>query len=388
MTRDADSYRALFEDAPCGLLSTSEVGTLLHVNQTFCLWLGYMPAELIGRRFQELLTMGGRIFHQTHWSPLLQVQGSVSEVQLELLHRDGSVLPMLINARRQSEGDVTRHELATFLASDRRKYERELLDARRRAERLLESEREAQRALSVVQEERAQEARQRALLAEQLIGIVSHDLRTPLNVVALAASLLTNGDLPPAHVRTVNRISSAASRANRLIADLLDFTQARLGGGLRVEKKAIDAHQLVSECIDELRLVWPGRMIAHQRDGEGLAQADEGRLAQVITNLASNALTYGEPDHPITVSSTLDAHELCIRVHNSGRPIPLDFLPHIFEPLRRGEHEVKLGSRSVGLGLYIVKQIAEAHGGRVAVRSTSEEGTAFSVSVPRGESAG
>jgi sigma-B regulation protein RsbU (phosphoserine phosphatase) len=387
MAEDADgpeSYRALYEQAACGLLSTTAAGMIVRVNQTFCAWLGFEPEALIGKkRFQDLLTVGSRIFHQTHWMPLLQVQGSVAEVQLELAKRDGQVVPMLVNAVQRSQAGDARHDIATFVAADRRRYERELLDARKRAEQLLESERVAQQALAAVLQEREQESRQRAVLAEQLMGIVSHDLRTPLNVIVLGASLLTTSGISAAHARTINRISSAGQRANRLISDLLDFTQARLGGGLPVELKPIDLHQLVSECGEELRIAWPGRMIEHRRSGEGLSKADEGRLAQVVINLGGNALTYGEPERAITISSEIDAHELRLRVHNAGRPIPADLLPHIFEPMRRGEQEVQLGSRSVGLGLYIVQQIATAHGGRITVHSAQDEGTTFCLHIPR-----
>src|SRR5690606_12376991 len=127
-------------------------------------------------------------------------------------------------------------EVAVFVATDRRKYERELMLARRRAEELPERDREVQEALARtvaerqrVEEELRREAQERAVLVEQLVGIVSHDLRNPLNAIVLGAGLLAAAQLGP-HARTVERITSAAGRANRLIADLLDFTQARLGG--------------------------------------------------------------------------------------------------------------------------------------------------------------
>jgi len=102
----------------------------------------------------------------------------------------------------------------------------------------------------------------------------------------------------------------------------------------------------------------------------------------VVTNLVSNAMTYGASDRPITIRSSVGARELTLEVHNFGPPIPSDLMPDMFEPLRRGEQQVKQGSRSVGLGLYIVQQIATAHGGAVHVRSSLEAGTTFVVSVP------
>jgi sigma-B regulation protein RsbU (phosphoserine phosphatase) len=372
-TPEAEAY----DVAPCGLVSTLANGTIYRVNRTFCEWFGFAPDELVEtRRLQDLMTMGCKIFHQTHWLPLLELQGSVAEVQLELVHRDGHAIPVLVNARQRLAQASTVHEIAVFIAADRRKYERELLDARRRAEELVETVRTAQEALTG-------EAQQRAVFAEQLIGIVSHDLRTPLHAVSLGASLLASSALAPVQLRTVNRITSAVQRANRLIVDLLDFTQARLGSGLRVVPTELDLHAVVADVVDELKLAWPGRMMEHRQQGAGAGFADPDRLAQVVTNLATNALTYGQPDQAVTITSIVGDGELAIEVHNAGAAIPEELVPHIFEPLRRGEQQVKLGSRSVGLGLYIVQQISAAHRGRVAVRSSDDEGTTFSVSVPR-----
>lgn len=381
---DPESFRILYHHAPCGLLSTSVDGSILHVNQTLCDWLRYTSEQLVGvKRLQDLLTVGCKIFHQTHWMPLLQMQGSVAEVQLEFATRSQGTLHALVNAiRRRDEAGMVRDELAIFVATDRRKYEQELLLARKRADELLLSERKVQAELAELLRGREQDAQQRALLAEQLIGIVSHDLRTPLHAILLGASLLGSSAVNQAQSRTVQRIVSATNRANRLIADLLDFTQARLGGGLRVSIKPLDLHALVADGLDELRLAYPGRHLEHHTSGDGQCCADADRLSQVVTNLVGNALTYGATDRPITVSTAVANDELRIEVHNFGPSIPPRLLPHLFEPLRRGEQELRLGSRSVGLGLYIVQQIARSHGGEVNVRSDPETGTSFIVRAP------
>ncbi|MEO7328624.1 MAG: ATP-binding protein [Minicystis sp.] len=132
-----------------------------------------------------------------------------------------------------------------------------------------------------------------------------------------------------------------------------------------------------------MKLTWPGRMLDHRALGPGAAVADPDRLAQMVANLANNALTCGTPDEAVTFTTEVSADALEIRVHNAGRPIPEELQRQIFEPLRRGAHHVKLGSRSVGLGLYIVRAIATAHGGDVRVSSTEGHGTTFVVSLPR-----
>ncbi|WP_426102231.1 hybrid sensor histidine kinase/response regulator [Massilia sp. TSP1-1-2] len=139
---------ALFEYAACGLVVTDAYGKILRVNHTFCAWLGFAAADLVGqRRLQDLFTIGGKVFHQTHLAPLLQMQGSVAEVQLDMRHRAGHTLPMLFNClRRTHEGQVY-DETAVFIATDRRKYESELLAARKHAEEALLARRDAVRAL-------------------------------------------------------------------------------------------------------------------------------------------------------------------------------------------------------------------------------------------------
>jgi phosphoserine phosphatase RsbU/P len=387
--RSAPDPTEPYEAAACGLLVLAVDGTIERANGTFCQWVGWSAAELIGqKRFQELLTVGSKVFHQTHWMPLLQLQGSVAEVQLDLIHRDRRTISALVNAALHAAptpeaGGPGAIHVAVFIATDRRKYERELLLARRRAEELLASEREAQKARTLAEERLRLEAEQRAVLAEQLVGIVSHDLRNPLNAVLLGTHVLRSGELPAAHARVVARIASSAERATRLVADLLDFTQARLGGGLRVTPREVDLHALVNECAEEVRLTWPGRMIDVRARGVGGGQLDPDRLAQVVGNLANNALTYGAPEQPLTITSSVTEATLELHVHNHGKPIAEELLPHMFEPLRRGEQNVRLGSRSVGLGLYIVREIAAAHGGSVTVTSTEAEGTTFLVQLPR-----
>lgn len=137
-----------FEYAACGLVTTEVNGTIRRANATFCVWLGFDADELIQKKkIQELFTVGGRFFHHTHWAPLLQLQGSVAEVQMDLVCRDGKPLPMLINVIRQKQGDAIFDQLAFFIATDRKNYERELLSTRKSAQDSLVSLHEAQREL-------------------------------------------------------------------------------------------------------------------------------------------------------------------------------------------------------------------------------------------------
>ncbi len=372
MPKPSAEALALLDTAACGLLQTADDGTILRVNRTFCTWLGYTAEALVGkRRFPELLTMGGRIFHQTHWSPLLRMQGSISEVKLELAHSDGSAIPMVLNAIRREEDGVMVHDLASYVARDRDKYERELIVSRKRLEVLVA---EAERLHA--------EAKDRATFAEQMIGIVSHDLRNPLSSIVMAAALLGKGDLTPAQHRLLGNINRSTERANRLIGDLLDFTQARLGGGLAFEPQIVDLHETMGVAVDELRSIYSTRALDHVRIGEGVCRADPARLTQLVGNLVSNAMAYGAVDDPVTLTSTVDETTMTIAVHNHGAPIPKAIQESLFEPMARGV-KANRAARGVGLGLFIVREIAKGHGGSVRVTSEPGEGTTFTVSMPR-----
>lgn len=377
---------AWYQDAPCGLLATNPDGLIQHVNRTFCLWIGRDPTELVGRkRLQDLLTMGGRIFHQTHWGPLIQIQGSVSEVKLELLHADGRRLPTVWNIVRCVRKGVTTHEIAVFIAEDRHQYEQELLAERRRVEALLAQEQQTQRALLDAQADRDRQqalAEDRALFAEQMMAIVSHDLRNPLAVIQMSARLLASSGLSGPQEAVLARLASSTSRANRLIADLLDFSRGRLGSGLQIELTDLELHAVVAEALDDLRLAAPGRRIEQRSRGNGPCSGNKDRLTQLVGNLVANALAYGLRDRPVIVTSTVEKDVYSISVQNEGTPIDFALLPRLFDPMTRGMPTAG-DANSVGLGLFIVREIARAHGGTVSVASLPETGTLFTAVFPR-----
>jgi PAS domain S-box-containing protein len=228
------------------------------------------------------------------------------------------------------------------------------------------------------------EAMARTAFEQQLIGIVSHDLRNPLSAILLGAqALLRREDLGERQVKSVVRIQSSAERAVRMVKDLLDFTQARLGGGLRVERRPMELACLLTRTVPELEAAHPERTIEVHRMGDTRGEWDDDRITQVVTNLVVNALKYSPPDSPVRVEARGLDGGVSLAVHNRGAPIPPDKFPLLFQPMQRATGEVDRAGRSVGLGLYIVDHIARAHGGRVEVRSTEAEGTTFTVWLPR-----
>ncbi len=234
-----------------------------------------------------------------------------------------------------------------------------------------------------VQKQQEAEARQLADFERQILGIVSHDLRNPLSVIRISASmLLARAGLDERQSKSLTRIISASDRATRLIRDLLDFSQARLGGGIPVERKRMDLFELVRGVVEEHAASHPERELALEQEGEGVGEWDGDRLAQVLGNLVGNALQHGAPGTPVGVRCQGLPGEVLLEVRNEGEPIEPSVLPTLFEPFRRGRHAGS-GAGSVGLGLFITRQLVLAHGGGITVTSSPEGETRFTVRLPR-----
>ncbi len=243
------------------------------------------------------------------------------------------------------------------------------------------------RALIVVEEvtaaRRAQHERERQdEFRETFVGILGHDLRTPLMAITTAAALLKSGVPLERVTQTAQRIENAAMRMKRLIDDMLDMTLGRIGGGIPLVPSHLDLRDVVRPSIDELSR--PSAHIELRAEGDCTGEWDGPRLGQVVTNLLSNALQYGAPGSPVRIHIDGSSREhVRLVVMNEGAPIPPELIRNIFDPFRRATRDPARRGRGVGLGLYIAERIVAAHGGSIRVRSTAEEGTAFSVELPR-----
>jgi PAS domain S-box-containing protein len=223
---------------------------------------------------------------------------------------------------------------------------------------------------------------QEAQFRERFIGMLGHDLRNPLNAILLSAQTLAQSDALPAPLRkTTARIDTSARRMQRMISDLLDLTRARLAGGIPLQLAATRMPSVCRQVVEELSVAHPGRILL-EVEGECEGVWDSERLAQVLSNLVANALEHGASGASVRVRCHTEADRQVLEVSNPGPPIPADKLESLFDPFRQAGPA--RGKRSgLGLGLFIVREIIQAHGGQVAVRSTAEEGTTFSITLPR-----
>jgi signal transduction histidine kinase len=224
-----------------------------------------------------------------------------------------------------------------------------------------------------------------AQLYERVLAIAGHDLGNPLGAVMMGASQLKREPgISQQVIRIASSILMSVERMSKIVRDLLDLSNSRLSGGIALKPTPTNAHELCTRIVEELQMAHPGREIRLRAEGDGNGRWDPDRLEQVVSNLAANALHYGPDQTPVTVESLGSEAKWTFSVHNLGEAIPAELLPHVWEPFRRGR-----GSRSsggvphLGIGLFIVRRIVEAHRGTVHVTSEAAEGTRFVVRLPK-----
>jgi PAS domain S-box-containing protein len=225
--------------------------------------------------------------------------------------------------------------------------------------------------------------RERQRTRELLMGTLGHDLRNPLNTITASLFFLRR-HAPDSVQHVVDRMSSSTDRMARMIGQLLDFTRARLGGGIPLEKTAGDLGAICTALVEELGAQYPNRLRL-SAEGELPGEWDPDRLAQVFSNLIVNAIDYGSPDDPVTITMSRANGSAQVSVRNRGEGISDAERTSLFEPFRRGM-DAKHGARGLGLGLYITREIVRSHGGAIDVQTPPGE-VVFTVTLPLPETA-
>ncbi|MBX3574456.1 MAG: PAS domain-containing sensor histidine kinase [Mesorhizobium sp.] len=374
----------LYQHAPCGYLSLGPDGRIVRVNTTLCDWLGRMPSDLIGKRLRDLLNVAGSIFYETHFAPLLRMQGFFEEVALDLVTSDGSTMPVLANAaERRISDELSFTRVTLFRAPQRRRHERELVEARaaeQAARRKLEAINEGLETRIMDADALRSLAVQEAKLREQFIAVLGHDLRNPLAGLTGGTNILMKTHDDPKSLRVLRLMNGSIKRMEGLIENLMDFARGRLGSGIGLERSSGERIEpTLTQVVNEMRTGHPDRAIEMRFDIPRPVDVDHGRIEQMFSNLLGNAISHGSADLPIMVEATVADETFLLSVANGGEPISQAVLDRLFQPFYRGE--VRPSMQGLGLGLYIASQIAEAHGGRIEVASDAAE-TRFTFRMP------
>ena len=401
-----ETVEELYENAPCGYLSTLPDGTIVRANQSLLSWIGVSRQDLIGhKRFQDLVTVGGRIFYETHFAPLLQMQGFVSEIAFDITCADGQQLPVLVNAveKRDAAGRPLVHRITVFNATDRRTYERELLAARRKAERAAEElsqlneHLEERVALEVAERLKAEEALRQSQKMEavgQLTGGIAHDFNNLLTIIVGNIELLQRR--LPEDAGRLRRAADGAMQGARRAAAL---TQRLLAFSRRqpLDPKSIDSNRLVAEMSELLRRTLDETVVLETILAGGLwrTQADPNQLENAILNLAVNARDAMPGGGKLTIETAnarLDGASVealaeplsagqyvLIAISDTGTGMDKATMEKAFEPF----FTTKEAGKGTGLGLSQVYGFVRQSNGHVRIHSKLGEGTTIKIYLPR-----
>ena len=216
---------------------------------------------------------------------------------------------------------------------------------------------------------------------ELFVGTISHDLRTPLHAMSgYASMMLSREDLPEKHRQWADRIVTVGARMARMLDELVETTEVR-GTGLRLERRTTRLNDVVAAVVEEIQVAHPTAVLQCRFVGENEGLWDPDRLARVVQNLTTNAITHGGSPQPIRIDVIDRGADSVMTVHNEGSPIPETLRASLFDPFRHGRRR---GSGGLGLGLYITRELVRAHGGDISFTSSADSGTTFSVTLPRG----
>jgi signal transduction histidine kinase len=223
-------------------------------------------------------------------------------------------------------------------------------------------------------------AHEGAELRDQFIAVLGHDLRNPLASIDGGARLLLKTPLDDRASTLVGMMQASVRRMAGLIDDVLDFARGRLGGGFEVERRpGASLGEALEQVVAELRIAHPDRVIEAELDADLIVESDSRRVAQLASNLLSNALTHGASGAPVRLSARETDHEFRLSVTNQGEPIPAEAMGRLFQPFSRAS--VRPNQQGLGLGLYIASEIARAHDGSIRVVSDPSE-TCFTFTMP------
>jgi signal transduction histidine kinase len=220
---------------------------------------------------------------------------------------------------------------------------------------------------------------------DRFLAVLGHDLRTPIGAIMTSTEFLRDlGDLQEPHRGLIDQMHKSARRMNRLVGDLLELTRTRMGDSIPITRAKTDVGQLLDDVVHEMCASYPTHRVEIQKTGNLRGMWDCERLMQALINLLSNAVHHGAPEGPIMINARGADREVTLSVHNEGPPIEAARMDHLFDAMKEIQPAGMRDRRHLGLGLYIVDKIVDAHDGRIEVQSSRDDGTTFTIHLPRG----
>jgi PAS domain S-box-containing protein len=321
----------------------------------------------------------GALRYRWGYSPLVPIYVE-GKTHADLFSPEDAALLTALKQRVLESGEGVCEEIVIHIGGERRNLRQAIEPIRDQAGKVVGV---IGSATDITGEKQTQEQLSEALgFRDRMMGVLGHDLRNPLTAIRMAATAMVRSpDLTNDLRKKTEVIKKATGRMAEMIETLLDFARVESFGRLPLSLAATDLGARAREVVDEARAAWPDRMIELELRGDLEGEWDPARVEQAMSNLIANALQHGDPGRPVRVSADDLGAAVLLKIKNEGRPIPSDVMPVLFEPFARGTSDTS--PQGLGLGLYIVKQIAFAHGGTVDVESNPDVGTVFTLLLPR-----
>jgi PAS domain S-box-containing protein len=362
---DQETADEFYNQAPCGYFSHLSDGTIIKINDTLLEWLGYTREEVLGKiPWTDFLTMGSKIYYETHFFPLLQIQDSALEIHFDIRRKNGSILPVLLNTVKlyHSTYQTNFYRSTLFDITQRKSYERELLLAKRRAEEL---------------------SQKLAEKNEQLLKfayVVSHDLKSPISNMIMFIELIKSkyaSEISSSLEKHLSFLDKSAQKMLQLIQDILNFYKSTdysyepeydFYPALKEIRDIFSSQENVEITIPEHPILVPINRVA---------------LEQIFLNLISNGIKYNDsPKILIQIGITRDDKEYVFTIQDNGRGINLSDQEKIFEPFTHLKTQDRFGKIGTGIGLATVKKIVENYKGKLELNSATFKGSLFKITFP------
>jgi sigma-B regulation protein RsbU (phosphoserine phosphatase) len=384
-----------FDQAPCLYFSSADDGTLLEVNDRLCDVLQYSRDELIGKKNEILFTISTRIFQQTHFFPLLKMQGHAEEIYVTLRRKDGEQVPVLINAERKINDGETINMHIGIIVYNRKKFEEELIAAKKRAETalnentmLVQIKQQLQKHAEALDRQLFVSARQNEEL-KQFSRVVTHDMEEPLRKLSLFSGMLLEGHGEKEQNRLVERIRKVAGQMHNILVGLQQYVWLN-DAPVTVEQISLD--QLLPRIITKLETEFPGARLLVKKESAEDIEGDPEQIQLLFYHLLSNAVRFRKEDK-VVVSITSHKVQLNqfkntdgrykyvdhnkITIADNGIGFNPEYKKQLFELFKRLHNE-----SGRGVGLAICKKIIDNHHGTICIDSKTNEGATVTIYLP------
>jgi PAS domain S-box-containing protein len=359
MFEDGVSTAELYENAPCGCLSVLPDGLIIKTNATLCLMLGYKTEELVRKvKWQNLLSMGGKIYHETHYAPLMRMQKRVQEVNFDFVKKDGNRIPVVVNAVEMKSDESSYINMIVYMMNQRKQYEKELMTAKKEAEDL------------VVQLAKKNEE------LDKFAYIVSHDLKAPLNNIIGLSDILAEdfSKLGSDEQEILMAISASAQKLKLFIDDILAYYK-----GNKTDDSPKDSIDFTLFCHELLNLLNPNQ--EHQitfPKNNPIIYAHKIILEQIYINLLANSIKYNDKEKVIiNIDYSENEQFYTFVIKDNGIGISVENQEKIFQLFTNLGKKDRHGDYGTGIGLSTIKNLVETQGGNIRIDSTLGEGTTF-----------